>query len=71
MRWIALHLVEETARHAGHADIIREALDGGLSGALMARPRAGRPTVGSSHGDQTEMRRVGSRRNCYLSALEH
>lgn len=36
VRWILLHLIEETARHAGHADIIREALDGGLSGALMA-----------------------------------
>ena len=36
VRWVILHLVEETARHAGHADILREALDGGLSGPLMA-----------------------------------
>jgi uncharacterized damage-inducible protein DinB len=36
VRWILFHLIEETARHAGHADIIREALDGGLSGPLMA-----------------------------------
>jgi hypothetical protein len=35
-RWILLHLIEETARHAGHADLIREALDGALSGPLMA-----------------------------------
>ena len=28
LRWILLHLVEETARHVGHADIIREAIDG-------------------------------------------
>lgn len=28
VRWMLLHLVEEFARHAGHADIIREALDG-------------------------------------------
>ncbi|MEV7441083.1 DinB family protein [Streptomyces sp. NPDC091204] len=28
MRWVLLHLVEEFARHAGHADIIRESLDG-------------------------------------------
>ncbi|MEU7601247.1 superoxide dismutase [Ni] [Streptomyces sp. NPDC041003] len=28
MRWMLLHLVEEFARHAGHADIIRESLDG-------------------------------------------
>jgi uncharacterized damage-inducible protein DinB len=27
-RWMTLHLVEEIARHAGHADIIRESLDG-------------------------------------------
>jgi len=36
VRWILFHLIEETARHAGHADIIREALDGALSGPLMA-----------------------------------
>jgi hypothetical protein len=28
LRWVALHMIEETARHAGHADIIRESLDG-------------------------------------------
>ncbi|MFG2991081.1 DinB family protein [Streptomyces sp. NPDC048257] len=28
MRWMLLHLVEEFARHAGHADIVRESLDG-------------------------------------------
>ena len=27
-RWVALHLIEETSRHAGHADIVREAIDG-------------------------------------------
>lgn len=27
-RWIYVHMVEETARHAGHADILREQLDG-------------------------------------------
>ncbi|SFD28549.1 DinB family protein [Streptomyces aidingensis] len=27
-RWALLHLIEETARHAGHADIIRESIDG-------------------------------------------
>jgi hypothetical protein len=25
---VALHMIEETARHAGHADIIRETIDG-------------------------------------------
>ncbi|MGH3680886.1 MAG: DinB family protein [Natronosporangium sp.] len=28
LRWILLHLIEETARHAGHLDTIRELLDG-------------------------------------------
>ncbi|MGV9215001.1 DinB family protein [Micromonospora sp. RB23] len=28
VRWILVHLVEETARHAGHADILRELTDG-------------------------------------------
>jgi hypothetical protein len=28
LRWAVLHLVEETARHAGHADATRELLDG-------------------------------------------
>ncbi|MFF6774577.1 DinB family protein [Streptomyces sp. NPDC012637] len=28
LRWILLHLIEETARHNGHLDIIRELLDG-------------------------------------------
>ncbi len=36
VRWVLLHLVEEIARHAGHADIIREAIDGGTGFALMA-----------------------------------
>jgi uncharacterized damage-inducible protein DinB len=28
LRWVLLHLIEETARHAGHADLIRESIDG-------------------------------------------
>jgi hypothetical protein len=28
LRWIVSHLLEETARHAGHADILRELVDG-------------------------------------------
>ncbi|GAB3942284.1 DUF664 domain-containing protein [Micromonospora vulcania] len=27
-RWILIHMIEETARHAGHADILRELTDG-------------------------------------------
>jgi hypothetical protein len=28
LRWVLMHLLEETARHAGHADILRESIDG-------------------------------------------
>lgn len=28
LRWVAFHMLEETAHHAGHADIIRECIDG-------------------------------------------
>jgi uncharacterized damage-inducible protein DinB len=28
LRWVVLHLINETARHAGHADAVRELLDG-------------------------------------------
>ncbi|NED91122.1 DinB family protein [Streptomyces sp. SID11233] len=28
LRWVLHHMIEETARHAGHADIIRETIDG-------------------------------------------
>jgi len=36
VRWVLLHLIEETARHAGHADIVRECLDGATAFPLMA-----------------------------------
>ena len=38
MRWVLIHMVEETARHAGHLDIVRELLDG----ATGDHPEAGR-----------------------------
>jgi uncharacterized damage-inducible protein DinB len=28
LRWIVTHMIEETGRHCGHADLIREAIDG-------------------------------------------
>ena len=28
LRWIMVHMIEETARHVGHADILREQTDG-------------------------------------------
>ena len=36
VRWVLLHLIEEIARHAGHADIVRESIDGATMYALMA-----------------------------------
>lgn len=30
VRWVVLHLLEELARHAGHADITRELIDGSV-----------------------------------------
>jgi hypothetical protein len=30
LRWVTIHMIEETARHAGHADLIREAIDGSV-----------------------------------------
>ena len=36
VRWVLLHLIQETARHTGHADIIREGVDGGTAYPLMA-----------------------------------
>jgi hypothetical protein len=36
VRWVALHLLEELTRHAGHADIIRESIDGATMYDLIA-----------------------------------
>lgn len=43
LRWILVHMVEETARHAGHADILRELLvaratEAGGAGLYIYRP---------------------------------
>ena len=32
IRWIYLHMIEEYARHNGHADLIRECIDGAVGG---------------------------------------
>jgi uncharacterized damage-inducible protein DinB len=45
VRWVLLHMIEETARHAGHADIIRESLDGAVAGSLMAAAEGWEPTA--------------------------
>jgi hypothetical protein len=44
VRWVLLHLISETARHAGHADIIREAIDGATAFPLMAAAEGWAPT---------------------------
>ncbi len=36
VRWVALHLIEELSRHAGHSDIIRESIDGATMYELIA-----------------------------------
>ena len=36
VRWVLLHMIAETARHAGHADIVRESIDGATAFPLMA-----------------------------------
>jgi uncharacterized damage-inducible protein DinB len=36
VRWVVLHLIEEFTRHAGHADIIRESIDGATMYELLA-----------------------------------
>jgi hypothetical protein len=36
VRWVLLHIIEETARHAGHADIVRESIDGATGFELLA-----------------------------------
>ncbi|MFD9486239.1 DinB family protein [Streptomyces sp. NPDC059991] len=40
MRWMLLHLIEEIGRHSGHADIIRESLDGKTAFELVALANA-------------------------------
>ncbi|MEU6017695.1 DinB family protein [Streptomyces sp. NPDC047515] len=35
LRWVLIHMIEDTARHAGHMDIVRELIDG----ATGAHPR--------------------------------
>jgi hypothetical protein len=30
LRWVLVHMIEEYARHNGHADLLREAIDGAV-----------------------------------------
>lgn len=40
VRWLLLHELEELARHAGHADILRESIDGAIGHLGKQRPTA-------------------------------
>jgi uncharacterized damage-inducible protein DinB len=44
LRWVLLHVIEETARHAGHADIVRESIDGATTFELLAAAEDWEPT---------------------------
>jgi hypothetical protein len=74
VRWVVLHLVEEFTRHAGHADIIRECIDGATMYELLAAvegwPESGpikpwKPgnTSGASVEAHDSVRAPGSRRS--------
>ncbi len=42
-RWVLLHLVQELGRHAGHADIIRETIDGSNAFVLITKAEGENP----------------------------
>ena len=48
LRWVLIHMIEETARHAGHLDIGRELADG----AVGDHPRAGTTSRFAEQEDQ-------------------
>lgn len=52
VRWVLLHLIKETARHTGHADIIRETLDGQRAGPLTDAYDAGLSDPGRAAGQR-------------------
>jgi uncharacterized damage-inducible protein DinB len=57
VRWVLLHLLEELARHAGHADVIRESIDG----ATADRGGGAEPPSRSRDGRGPSRRRGGGR----------
>ena len=46
VRWVLLHLIEELTRHAGHADIIRESIDGATMYELLGAVEGWPTTAG-------------------------
>ena len=57
VRWVLLHLIEEVARHAGHADIVREAVDGATMYPLMAAAEGWPAAEGRPPGARAPARR--------------
>ncbi len=45
VRWVFHHVINELARHAGHADIIRESIDGATMYELIAGLEGWEPTA--------------------------
>jgi hypothetical protein len=43
VRWVLFHLVEEYARHTGHADVVRETVDGATAYPLLLAAAEGWP----------------------------
>jgi hypothetical protein len=54
-RWVVLHVIEEIARHAGHADIIREAIDGKTMYEVMAEAEGWRTELDEMYAKAEEM----------------
>lgn len=48
VRWVILHVINELARHAGHADIVRETIDGATIRADRRARRLGDRGVGAA-----------------------
>ncbi len=67
LRWVYQHMIEEYARHNGHADLLRERIDG-VTGDLArhaGRQRSGQPRSGwpRSGRPRSGRRRSGERRS--------
>ena len=71
-RWVLLHLIEEVGRHAGHADIIRETLDGTQAFALIDALDESRVGAGGVAADSAGVagEELGDRQRAGLGADE-
>ena len=52
LRWVLIHMIEETARHAGHVDIARELLDGVVGTSRKTDRRVPAPPARGSPGSR-------------------